>query len=123
AEVEDAHGVTVDVVAVGDCPNHDTLRPIVAAAREAMTNAAKHAGTGRVDVYAEIDETTVSVFVRDRGKGFDPDAVPEDRLGVRNSIVDRLARHGGTAEVRSAPGEGTEIRLRLPRPEPAKESS
>lgn len=115
AEVEDAHGVSVEVVAVGDCPMHETLRPIVAAAREAITNGAKHAGTGHVDVYAEIDDKAVSVFVRDRGAGFDPDAVPEDRLGVRNSIVDRIARHGGTAEVRSAPGEGTEIRLRLPR--------
>jgi len=123
AEVEDSHGISVDVVAVGDCPNHETLRPIVAAAREAMTNAAKHAGTGRVDVYAEIDDASVSVFVRDRGAGFDPDAVPEDRLGVRHSIMDRMTRHGGSAEVRSAPGEGTEIRLRLPRPEPTKENS
>ena len=123
AEVEDGHGISVDVVAVGDCPNHESLRPIVSAAREAMTNAAKHAGTGRVDVYAEIDDTTVTVFVRDRGVGFDPDSVPEDRLGVRNSIVDRMTRHGGSAEVRSAPGEGTEIRLRLPRPEPAKENA
>ncbi len=115
AEVEDTHGVSVEVVAVGDCPMHETLRPVVAAAREAMTNAAKHAGTGHVDVYAEIEDAAVSVFVRDRGVGFDPDDVPEDRMGVRNSIIDRLARHGGTAEVRSAPGEGTEIRLRLPR--------
>ena len=121
AEVEDAHGVSVEVVAVGDCPMHETLRPIVAAAREAITNAAKHAGTGHVDVYAEIDGAAVSVFVRDRGAGFDPDDVPEDRLGVRNSIVDRLARHGGTAEVRSTLGEGTEIRLRLPRPEHSEE--
>lgn len=98
---------------------HDSLRPVVAAAREAMTNAAKHAGTGRVDVYAEVDDRAVSVFVRDRGVGFDPDAVPEDRMGVRNSIVDRMARHGGTAEVRTQPGEGTEVRLRLQRPDPA----
>jgi signal transduction histidine kinase/phage shock protein PspC (stress-responsive transcriptional regulator) len=123
AEVEDAHGVSVEVVAVGDCPMHETLRPIVAAAREAITNAAKHAGTGHVDVYAEIGDHEVSVFVRDRGVGFDPDAVPEDRLGVRHSIVDRLGRHGGTAEVRSTPGEGTEIRLRLPRPEHPEETS
>ena len=122
AEVEDQHGVSVEVVAVGDCPMHETLRPVVAAAREAITNAAKHAGTGHVDVYAEIDDAAVSVFVRDRGVGFDPDAVPEDRLGVRNSIVDRLARHGGSAEVRSTPGEGTEIRLRLPRIEHPKEN-
>jgi signal transduction histidine kinase/phage shock protein PspC (stress-responsive transcriptional regulator) len=122
AEVEDAHGVSIEVVAVGDCPMHETLRPVVAAAREAMTNAAKHAGTGHVDVYAEIDGAAVSVFVRDRGVGFDPAAVPEDRLGVRNSIVDRLARHGGTAEVRSTPGDGTEIRLRLPRSDHSEET-
>ena len=117
AEVEDGHGVSVDVVAVGDCALHETLRSIVSAAREAMTNAAKHAGTDRIDVYAEVDDRTVSVFVRDRGVGFDRAAVPEDRIGVRNSIVDRMARHGGSAEVRSEPGEGTEIRLRLPRPD------
>ncbi|WP_372734619.1 PspC domain-containing protein [Nocardioides sp.] len=117
AEVEDAHGISIDVVAVGDCPMHETLRPLIAASREAMTNAAKHAGTGRVDVYAEVEARAVSIFVRDRGVGFDADAVPEDRLGVRNSILDRMTRHGGTAEVRSEPGEGTEVRLRLARPD------
>jgi signal transduction histidine kinase/phage shock protein PspC (stress-responsive transcriptional regulator) len=115
AETEDAHGVSVDVVAVGDCDLTETLRPIVQAAREAVTNAAKHAGTGRVDVYAEITPAAVDVFVRDRGVGFDPDAVPADRYGVRNSIVDRMARHGGSADVRTAPGEGTEVRLHLSR--------
>ena len=79
-----------------------------------MHNAAKHAGTGRVDVYAEVDDAAVDVFVRDRGRGFDPAAVPEDRYGVRHSILDRMERHGGTAEVRSTPGEGTEVRLHLP---------
>ncbi len=83
------------------------------AAREATTNAAKHAGVQRVDVYAEITETGIDVFVRDRGAGFDPAATPEDRLGVRRSIIDRMERHGGRAEIRSAPGEGTEVRLHL----------
>ncbi|MEI5672051.1 MULTISPECIES: PspC domain-containing protein [unclassified Nocardioides] len=115
AEVEDAHGVSVDVVAVGDCPLTDDLRPVVQAAREAVTNAAKHAGTGRVDVYAEITPAAVDVFVRDRGVGFDPEAVADDRYGVRNSIVDRMRRHGGTAEIRTGPGEGTEVRLHLSR--------
>lgn len=118
AEVEDAHGISVDVVAVGDCDLLEPLRPVVAATREAVTNAAKHAGVSRVDVYAEVTEDAVEVFVRDRGRGFDPDRTPEDRHGVRHSIVDRMQRHGGSAEVRSAPGEGTEVRLRLPRPEP-----
>ena len=115
AELEDAHGVSVDVVVVGECPMTEGLRPLVAATREAVTNAAKHAGTGRVDVYAEVGPSLVEVFVRDRGAGFDLDAVPEDRQGVRGSIVDRMTRHGGRAEVRTAPGEGTEVRLAMPR--------
>jgi signal transduction histidine kinase len=115
ARVEDAHGVSVDVVTVGDCDFTESLRPIVNAAGEAVTNAAKHAGTGRVDVYAEVTDAAVDIFVRDRGLGFDPEAVPGDRYGVRRSIVDRMQRHGGTAEIRSTPGEGTEVRLHLPR--------
>ncbi len=113
AEVEDAHGVTVDVVTVGDCPMSEAVRPVVNATREAVTNAAKHAGTGRVDVYAEVIGSSLEVFVRDRGAGFDPDDIPDDRLGVRHSIIDRMERHGGTARLRSAPGEGTEVRLSL----------
>ena len=115
AEVEDAHGVSVEVVTVGDCPMSEALRPVVNATREAVTNAAKHAGTGQVDVYAEITDAAVDVFVRDRGQGFDPDTIAEDRYGVRNSIIDRMDRHGGSADVRSTPGEGTEVRLHLPR--------
>ncbi|MBS4753528.1 PspC domain-containing protein [Nocardioides sp. zg-ZUI104] len=116
AEVEDAWGVTVDVVTVGECDLVEELRPIVAAAKEATTNAAKHAGVARIDVYAEITAAGVDVFVRDRGVGFDTEATPEDRLGVRRSIIDRLQRHGGRAEIRSAPGAGTEVRLHLPPP-------
>ena len=105
ARVEDEYGVSVDVVNVGDCDLDEALRPIVHAAGEAVTNAAKHAGTGKADVYAEVTDEAVDVFVRDRGRGFDPEDVPADRYGVRNSIVDRMQRHGGSAEVRSAPGE------------------
>jgi signal transduction histidine kinase/phage shock protein PspC (stress-responsive transcriptional regulator) len=115
AEVEDSHGVDVDVVCVGDCPFVESLRAVVNATREALVNAAKHAGTGKVDLYVEVSPSAVEVFVRDRGRGFDPDDVPEDRMGVRGSIVDRMDRHGGAAEIRSTPGEGTEVRLRLPR--------
>ncbi|WP_243056780.1 ATP-binding protein [Nocardioides sp. SR21] len=117
ARVEDEYGVSVEVVNVGDCDFDESLRPIVHATGEAVTNAAKHAGTGKVDVYAEVTSGAVDVFVRDRGKGFDLEAVPEDRYGVRRSIVDRMQRHGGSAEVRSAPGEGTEVRLHLSRQE------
>ncbi len=115
ADVEDSYAIMVDVVAVGDCDLGERLRPVVAAAREAVTNAAKHAGVPRIDVYAEITAGAVDVFVRDRGVGFAPDATPEDRLGVRRSIIDRMQRHSGRAEIRSAPGEGTEVRLHLDR--------
>jgi signal transduction histidine kinase/phage shock protein PspC (stress-responsive transcriptional regulator) len=113
AEVEDAHGVPVEVVTVGDTAVAEPQRPLVLAAREAMVNAAKHSGAERVDVYAEVTAVGAEVFVRDRGRGFDPDRVAEDRLGVRNSIVGRMRRHGGTAVVRSAPGEGTEVALSM----------
>ena len=84
------------------------------ATREAITNAAKHSGASTVDVYAEATASGVEVFVRDRGAGFDPDRVAEDRQGVRSSIIGRMERHGGSASVRSMPGEGTEVRLSLP---------
>ncbi|HET6625633.1 MAG TPA: PspC domain-containing protein [Nocardioidaceae bacterium] len=111
AEVEDGHGVPVEVVIVGDAPSSEHTRPLVLAAREAMVNAAKHSGADKVDVYAEMGDGLVEVFVRDRGAGFDEAHVPSDRLGVRNSILDRMRRHGGTAEIRTAPGQGTEVRL------------
>ena len=118
AEVEDAHGIAVDVVVVGDAPASAELQPVVAAAREAVTNAAKHAGVPRVDVYAEAGAEAVEVFVRDRGVGFVVGEVlanPGDRHGVRHSIQGRMERHGGTAMIRTGPGEGTEVRLRMPR--------
>lgn len=121
AEVEDAHGVAVEVVTVGDAPLTEAARPVVLASREAMVNAAKHSGAAKVDVYAEAGETLAEVFVRDRGSGFHPGDVPEDRLGVRRSIVDRMERHGGNAAVRSAPGEGTEVHLSMPLARPTTE--
>ncbi len=116
-EVEDTHHVVVEVVTVGDTPLDEHIAPVVHAAREAITNAAKHAGTGRVDVYAEVSPAAVEVFVKDRGVGFDPDAVADDRHGVRGSIMDRMERHGGTAEVRTTLGSGTEVVLRMPHQE------
>jgi signal transduction histidine kinase/phage shock protein PspC (stress-responsive transcriptional regulator) len=114
-EIEDTYRVDVELVTVGDVDLDEQLSPIVAATREAVTNAAKHAGTPAVDIYAEVTPDGLEVFVRDRGCGFDPQAVPDDRQGVRNSIVDRMVRHGGTAEIRSTPETGTEVRLKLPR--------
>jgi signal transduction histidine kinase len=114
-EVEDERGVPVELVMVGDCDPSEEIQALVRAAREAMVNAAKHSGADKIDVYAEVDEESVEVFVRDRGQGFDVDAVAEDRMGVKGSIIDRMARHGGTATVRSAPGDGTEVRLEIKR--------
>ncbi len=114
AEIEDAHGVHVEVVCVGDAPITEEDRPLVLATREAITNAVKHSGAGTVDVYAEATSSGVEIFVRDRGVGFDPAQVAEDRQGVRGSIVGRMERHGGSASVRSEPGDGTEVRLSLP---------
>jgi signal transduction histidine kinase len=111
AEVEDRHGVRLDVVTVGDAPVDAQLEACVAAAREAMVNAAKYAADAPISVYAEVSEERVEVFVKDRGPGFDLDAVAPDRMGVRESIVGRMRRHGGKAQIRTAPGEGTEVRL------------
>lgn len=114
AEVEDTYGVTVEAVVVGDRDTDEKIRALVAAAREALVNAARHAGVRTVSLYAEVEPEQVGVFVRDRGTGFDPAAVDGHRHGVRGSIVGRMERHGGRAEIRSAPGDGTEVRLTLP---------
>ena len=114
ASVEEAHGVAVEAVVVGDAAPDDALLALVAAAREALVNAARHAGVASVSLYAEVAPDRVEVFVRDRGCGFDPGQVPADRHGVRGSVVGRMERHGGTAQVRSVAGEGTEVRLCLP---------
>jgi signal transduction histidine kinase/phage shock protein PspC (stress-responsive transcriptional regulator) len=115
AEVEEAHGVPVEVVAVGDAPLDTRAEALVAAAREALVNAAKFAPDTAVALYAEVAPERIEVFVRDRGPGFDPARVPADRRGVRESIVGRMERHGGRAVVHTAPGEGTEIELVMKR--------
>ncbi|MDG4804750.1 ATP-binding protein [Micromonospora sp. WMMD980] len=114
AEVEDTFAITVEAVVVGDRETDERVGALVAAAREALVNAARHAGVRTVSLYAEVEPEQVSVFVRDRGKGFDPDTVENHRHGVRGSIIGRMKRHGGRAEIRSEPGEGTEVRLILP---------
>jgi signal transduction histidine kinase len=115
ADVESDHELLVDPVVVGDAPVDEALAALGAATREALVNAAKHSGAAAADLYTEVTPERVSVFVRDRGKGFDPATVPDDRRGLRDSVSGRLTRLGGTAEVRSAPGEGTEVELVLPR--------
>ena len=112
-EVEDDHGVKIEVVCVGDTELDDRLDAALQACREAMVNAAKYSGVPSISVYAEVEGDDVAIFVRDRGKGFDPDQIPEDRMGVRGSIIGRMERNGGTARIRTAPGEGTEVRLEM----------
>ncbi|MFJ8965000.1 PspC domain-containing protein [Lentzea sp. NPDC102401] len=115
AEVEDGFAIAVSQVVVGDAELEDGMFALVQAAKEAMVNAAKHAGVAEVSVYAEVEPEKVTVFVRDRGKGFDPDAVPDDRHGLAGSIRGRMTRHGGEVRLRTAPGEGTEVQLEMPR--------
>jgi signal transduction histidine kinase len=119
-EVEDTFDVSVEQVVVGDCPMDVRLTALVQAAREAIVNSAKHSGVGEVSVYAEIEPDTVTVFVRDRGKGFDPEQVPGDRHGLADSIRGRMDRHGGKVRLRTSPGEGTEVQLEMPRKKEAK---
>jgi signal transduction histidine kinase len=113
ATVEDEHGITVELTAIGDRPLDAAGEELVAAAREALRNAARYAGGAPVFVFAETTATGVGVFVRDEGPGFDPEAVPAERRGIRDAIVGRMASAGGVASVESSPGEGTEVALRL----------
>ena len=101
----------VDVVIIGDARLDDDSAALVASAREALFNAAEHAPDAPLSLFAEIDERRVSAYVRDRGPGFDLETIPQDRRGVRDSIMARMVRHGGHAAVRTAPGGGCEVRL------------
>jgi signal transduction histidine kinase len=118
ADVEELHGVQVELANAGDARLDDGTRQLVLAAREAMTNAAKFSGAAEIAVYVEAGADAVSVFVRDRGAGFDRAAVASDRRGLAESIEGRLERAGGTATIVTALGSGTEVELRLPRSEP-----
>ena len=119
-QIEADHGIAVQVVMVGDCELDEALRALLDAAREATVNAAKWSGADQVSVYVEVEPDTVMLYVRDRGRGFDPDAVPDDRRGIAESIRARVARFGGAAVIRSAPGEGAEVQLSMPRRERVK---
>lgn len=115
ARLESAHQVPVDVVVVGDAPMDDAVRALVAAAGEAITNAAKHSGVDLISVFAEATEQSADVFVSDHGKGFDLEAAGPDRMGVSESIIGRMERAGGEAIITSAPGEGTEVHMSVRR--------
>ena len=106
------------MASAGNAPLDDDARAVVLAAREAMANAARFSGADEISVYAEAEPTGISVFVRDRGNGFERSAVPPERRGLAESIEGRMKRHGGSATISSAPGEGTEVELSLPRSEP-----
>ncbi|HZR94337.1 MAG TPA: PspC domain-containing protein [Gaiellaceae bacterium] len=113
AEIEELHGVRVEVVRTGDAPLDERTSTLVLAAREAMANAARHAGVEEVSVFLDAGPDGISMWVRDRGKGFDADAVAADRRGLSESIRGRMERVGGSARVVSAPGAGTEVELVL----------
>jgi signal transduction histidine kinase len=115
AGIEDDQQVPVELVLVGDAPLDGQAGALVAAVHEAATNAARHSGAARVDVYVEAEEEALTAYVRDRGRGFDPATVPGDRRGIADSIVGRIRRAGGTASVRSQAGSGTEVALSVPR--------
>jgi signal transduction histidine kinase len=115
ADVEEMHGVRIEVASAGDAPLDDAVRQLVLASREAMTNAAKFSGADEVFVYAESGQGGIVVFVRDAGVGFDRTAVTPDRRGIAESIEGRMRRAGGTATIVTALGDGTEVELRLPR--------
>ncbi|MDX6465493.1 MAG: hypothetical protein QOI27_533 [Gaiellaceae bacterium] len=113
ADVEELHGVRVDVVRTGDAPLDERTQVLVLAAREAMTNAAKHSGVEEISVFVDASPEHVALYVRDRGAGFDPAAVAHDRRGISDSIQGRMERVGGTARIVSSPGEGTDVELEL----------
>jgi signal transduction histidine kinase len=115
ADVEEAHAARIELASSGDAPLDDALTQVVLAAREAMTNAAKHAGADEISVFAEVEPERVAVFVRDRGIGFDRAAVAADRRGLADSVEARMQRAGGAATIASTPGEGTEVELTMPR--------
>ncbi|TLM74654.1 ATP-binding protein [Pseudarthrobacter sp. NamB4] len=118
AEVEDLLGNAVDVVSVGDTAVTEGHAALIHASREAMLNASRHGG-GTVSVYLEVSGGRAEVFIKDRGPGFELRNVPEDRLGVRESIIGRMNRHGGSATIIST-SDGTEVRLGFPAAQPEK---
>ena len=114
-EIENDYGVKVELVVVGDCAANADVLALVAAGREAAINAARWSGATSVSIFAEVETNAVSLFVRDRGQGFDVDAIPHDRQGIALSIRQRMTQHGGTSSLKSTIGVGTEVQLSLPR--------
>lgn len=113
ARVEEDHDVPIDVIVVGDAPVDEHVEALIAAAREAMVNAARHSGADLVSVYVEVGNDALDVWVTDQGRGFDLGPALASSVGIRRSIMDRMARHGGTADI-STGSEGTEVHLTMP---------
>lgn len=113
--VEEMHHVPVDTVVVGEVALDDAGNAVALACQEAAINAARHSGAARVSIYVEAEPREITAFVRDQGLGFDPATVPHDRRGISESIVGRMRRLGGTAEITTRPGEGTEVHLHISR--------
>jgi signal transduction histidine kinase len=113
AGVEDEYEVTIECTAIGDRALGPHGEALVAATREALRNAARHAPGAPIVVFAEITDGRAEVFVRDQGPGFDPGSVAAERRGLRDAIAGRMASAGGRASIESAPGEGTEVALTL----------
>ena len=116
--IEGLHGINVEVVVVGETEIDERAEALLAACGEALTNAARHSGAPDVSLFLEVEEDSVVAFIRDKGRGFQPESVPGDRRGITESIRGRVERHHGRAEIVSTPGEGTEVRLSVPRRSP-----
>ncbi|HYZ93076.1 MAG TPA: PspC domain-containing protein [Actinomycetota bacterium] len=112
--IEQEHEVTIDTIVVGEFPQDERTEAVVLALREAATNAARHSGAEEISIYVEREADEISAYVRDRGKGFDPETVPENRRGIADSIRARIERQGGTVTITSAPGEGCEVQITMP---------
>ncbi len=114
-EIEDLFAVRVELITVGTCPLSGPGEAMLGAVREALTNAAKHAGVPCVSALVEVGDAEVYALVRDAGRGFDP-SVHSGRRGIADSIVGRLRRHGGSATIRSVTGSGTMVEMLMPAP-------
>lgn len=87
---------------------------LVDAVRACLENVLEHSGTTVAEVDLGYSDRGVTVVVSDHGSGFDPESVPDDRLGLRSSVVERLRSVGGTARIWSTAGEGTSVVMQVP---------
>jgi signal transduction histidine kinase len=110
-------GLTVKVTGMGAgiyrlAP--DAPAALLGAIAACLENALHHSGASVAEVNLVYEGDSVTVMVTDEGRGFDPDAVGLDRLGLRRSVIDRIESVGGDVRIWSTPGEGTSVVMRLP---------